>query len=368
MFHIIMKETKEFLREKTNLFFFLMFPVVLVFLLGNLLGSMDNAEEAIGSIKVQYLIETENIYHAMAVEGFISSVEDDESIIFDKATDLDSAKNMAADEAIDAVVVFQGEPLKIQIYEGRNNIKNRTVSAIMNGFIQTNKSMSAIIKTVPDVLSSGITLQDDMIKQKDLGVNRSMLDYYAVTMMTMICSMSIILGSAAFKGERQNKTVNRLIIAPKNRVTLFLAKILGMVPQTILQIVLLMVVSVLFFNAHYAGNIIDNVYLFFMFFIITLCMISIGAVIGLLIKGSPVVILMPFIWIVMFFSGSYSKEVYIKGFSDAMPIYQIQEAAFDLAVFGRYGRANIVIITSIIVMFFMLTLGAVIFSRKEGER
>ena len=48
MFSIIIKETKEFLRDKTSLFFYIMFPVILIFLLGSLLSATDKAEEAIG--------------------------------------------------------------------------------------------------------------------------------------------------------------------------------------------------------------------------------------------------------------------------------------------------------------------------------
>jgi hypothetical protein len=70
----------------------------------------------------------------------------------------------------------------------------------------------------------------------------------------------------------------------------------------------------------------------------------------------------------MFFGGTYSKEIYVKGISDAMPVYQVQEAAFDLAVFGNYGRSLSVIAVSLVTMIIALILGAWIFSRKEEER
>ncbi|HKL79366.1 MAG TPA: ABC transporter permease, partial [Mobilitalea sp.] len=276
MIQIILKETKEFLREKTNLFMFLMFPVVLVFLLGNLLSSMDKAEETIGEIIIHYQVQTENSIQAMAIEGYISSVGDDSNIIFEKTEDLEASKLIAGTDDITAVVLFTGEPLEIMVYEGTNNIKNRTIGAIMNGFIQTNKSITTILKTIPNSLDSQINQTGEYIKQKDLGINRTMVDYYAVTMLAMICFMSILQGSMAFLGERQNHTINRLLLAPMNKSVLFMAKILGLIPQTILQIVIIMVVNVLVFNAHYASTLGDNLYLFFMFFIVTLAMISIG--------------------------------------------------------------------------------------------
>lgn len=368
MFNIVIKETKEFLRDKTNLFFFMMFPVMLVFLLGSLLGSMDQAEEAVGKIKIQYLIETENPYEVMAIQSFVETFGTSSSLSFTPANDLQIAKQLAGKDEIAAVVVFAGDPMEIQVYEGTNHVKNRAVGAIMNSFIQTNKSISAVMKTVPESLTGLNIIQEEYIQQKDLGVNRTMIDYYAVSMVAMISFMSMLVGAGAFLGERQNKTINRLILAPKNRVSLFLQKILGMVPQVFLQISVIMVISVLLFKAHYAATIGANLYLFFMFLVVTLCMVSLGAIVGIVIKANPMAVIMPFLWLMMFFGGTYSKEVNIEGLTKVMPIYQIQQAAFDLAIFGRYGKVNTVIMICIIIMAVALVFGAFLFSRREEER
>jgi ABC-2 type transport system permease protein len=368
MFNIVIKETKEFLREKTNLFFFLMFPVALVFLLGNLLGSMDNAEETVGQIKIQYLIETENPYQVMAIQSFVEAASDGNNLDFEEAQDIASSKQLAGKDEITAAVVFEGDPMKIQVYEGSNHIQNRAVGAMLSSFIQTNKAIFAVSQLKPEVLSELNQTQEEYIEPKDLGVNRTMLDYYAVSMVSMIGFMSALVGAVAFVGERQNKTLNRLIIAPQNRVLLFLQKIIGMVPQVVIQILVIMSVSVVVFHAHYAATLQVNLYLFFMFFIVTLCMISIGAVVGMVIKANPMVVLMPIIWIMLFLGGSYSKEINIQGLTDAMPNYKLQQAAFDLAIFGRFEKANTVILVCLIVMAISLAVGAFIFSRKEEER
>ena len=359
---------KDFLREKTNLFFFLMFPVVLVFLLGNLLGSMDQAEGTIGEIKIHYLVNTERVFHTITIDGFVTALEDDKNISFERSVDLEASKILAGRDEITAVVEFTGEPMQINIYEGTNHIKNRTVGAIMNGFVQMNKAYLTILKTIPNTMPIIAEESVGYVKQKDLGINRTMLDYYAVTMMAMVCFMSVILGSAAFSGERQNRTINRLMIAPKNKAVLFLSKILGLMPQVILQIAIIMIFSVFVFHANYATSWMDNVYLFLVFFVVTLTMISIGAVVGLFLKANPMAVIFPILWVMMFLSGTYSKEVNITGVTDRMPIYQIQEAAFDLTVFGRYGKCNSVILSCLILTAIMLFLGAFVFSRKEEER
>lgn len=368
MFNIIIKEFKEFYREKINLFFFLLFPVALIFLLGNLLSSTDQAEETVGEINIQYLVQTDNSYQIMAIDQFIQELNDNKSVFIEETEDLQKAKEMAGKGDISAVVVFSGDPLEINIYEGSDRIKNRTVGAILNGFVQVNKSITAILKTNPSALQNGVNPEETLIVQKDLGVNRTMLDYYAVSMLAMICFMSILQGSFAFVGERENKTINRLFITPQNRIILFLQKIIGIIPKIIIQITVLMLISVFVFKAHYAATFQDNLYLFFMFFMVTLAMVAIGVVIGLVIKINPTAVILPVIWVMMFFGGTYSKELYIEGFTNRMPIYQIQQAAFDLEIFGRYQKANLTILISLAVLIIMLAIGAFIFSRKEEER
>lgn len=365
MFQIIIKETKDFLRDSNNVFFFLIFPVILVFLLGNLLSSLDSAEETIGEVRIHYLIETEDLADIMAIEGFIKGIGDDKNIIFEPSDDIEASIDLAAKDNITAAVLFKNSPMEIHIYEGSNRIKNRTINAIMNGFTQVNKAIKVIAKDSPKALINLVDDEPDFIKQKDLGINRTMLDYYAITMMAMLSLMSIILGSMCFIGEVQDKTIRRLKLAPINQVKLFFSKVLGLVPQVILQLLILMVLSVFVFGANYATSFIDNLYLFIYFFVVSLTFISIGAVYGLLTNINPMAVIMPIIWIMMFLGGTYSKEVFVDGVTQAMPIYQIQEAAFDLAIFGRYGKANAIIIICFIITTIMLLIGALCFRRKE---
>ena len=369
MFNIIVKETKEFLRDKTNLFFFFLFPVLLIFLLGSLLGSMDKAEETIGTIQIQYQMDSVSEYHVMAIQSFIKEINKDNSQIqFEETEDLEVAKQLAGDNEIAAAVAFTGDPLEIRIFEGTNATKNRAIGAVFHSFAQTDQAIYTVMSTNPQAVSNLGTDQEEYLEQKDLGIQRTMIDYYAISMLAMICFMSVLVGAGAFVGERQSRTINRLIISPQNRVYLFLQKILGMVPQVVMQILVIMIISVLVFHAHYAVTLQANLYLFLMFFVLTLSMISVGAAIGMVIKANPMVVIMPVLWIMMFLGGTYSKELYLKGITDAMPIYRIQQAAFDITMFGRYGKGNVVIIISMLIMLAALCLGSYLFSRKEEER
>jgi ABC-2 type transport system permease protein len=368
MFNIIIKETKEFIREKSYLFFFIMFPVILVFLLGNLLDESDIAESTIGMVQIDYQIDTQDPFQIAAIDSFVNGNTEQGMISFHKTEDFAQSIQLAGEDEITAAVMFGGTPLQIQVYEGTDRVKNRTVEAVLNGFIQINKTVSAVLKTSPEGLSEFKLEDADYTVDKNLNEKRSMIDYYAVTMVVMISFMSILVGSNAFIGERQNKTINRLIIAPQNRVSMFLQKICGMAPQALLQVAIIMITSVVVFKASYGATVESNLYLFFLFFVITFCMVSLGAIIGLLIKINPFIVIMPVLWIMMFFGGTYSKELDIKGFSEFMPNNIFQRAAFDVAIFGRYEMANSVILICAVTTIVALIVGAFLFNHKEEER
>jgi ABC-2 type transport system permease protein len=194
-----------------------------------------------------------------------------------------------------------------------------------------------------------------------------MIDYYAVTMPTMIALMSIIAGLSCFSTERQYKTINRLMIAPVNQVKLFLAKILGTLPQALMQMAIMMIISVLLYKARYSDSLAGNLYLFLMFFLVSFASISVGAAAGIVFKKNIAPVFLAVVCIMMFFAGTFSNGLYIEGVTDVMPAYLIHEAAFDLTIMGKYGRIHGVNLVCIAIIAVMLIIGAAAFKRKEKE-
>jgi len=369
MFAILKKEITEFLREKTNVFFYLLFPVILVFLLGSFLGNLDKAEAVIGDIQVQYVIETGDPQAAASVEAFIDAMEADGTMEMEKAGDIAAAKTAVAEGEISALIVFE-EPFGIQIWEGSNKINNRAITAVMKGFAQANSSISAVAAISPEMLGQldSSAIDADHVSPKDLGANRTMLDYYAIAMLIMLTMMCSISGAYAFTRERASNTLNRLILSPKNRWTLYLQKIFGTIPQIILQISIMMVISVFVFGAHYARDFQGNSFLFLMYFVIALALISLGALLGLFLKADPTAVLLPLLWITMFFGGTFSKDLYIESISPYMPSYIIASASFDVTLFGRYEQGLKVMGASGLLLIITLVAGVIVFSRMEEQR
>jgi hypothetical protein len=153
-------------------------------------------------------------------------------------------------------------------------------------------------------------------------------------------------------------------MSPKSRASLYFGTVLSFMPQNALQVVCTMLPSILIFNAHYANTLAGNLLLFLMFFIVGIAVCSVFTLVGLFVNINPTMVIMPAVWALMFLSGSFAQDIYIKGFSDILPPRLVQDAAFELTIFGHYEKCLNAIIAGVIVLAISSVLGAIIFSRK----
>lgn len=366
MFQILIKEFKEFFRDKTSVIFLILFPCLMVFLLGNLLQHLDNADSVIGDIHIAYTVEATDPVAVAAIDSFLDGLAEVENITLKAEEDLETAKQNAAEDAITAAVCFT-QPLGIEVYEGSDSVKNSAVEAVFRSFSQTYSAVYTLASSQAQPADKSAADSNSLVVPKDLGVNRSMLDYYAVSMCAMVVFMGGISGAMAFLEEQKNHTLARLVITPKSRVSIYMQKILGTIPQAFLQVVAVMVSSTLLFGARYAATWQGNLLLFALFFSCSLAVIALCGILGLFVKANPMIYLMPPMWIIMFLSGTFSKEIFIEGVTTRMPVYLLQNAAFDLTVFGRTGRAAQFTLACIGIFVAAILAGALIFRRK-GEK
>ncbi len=366
MFNIIKRDILTLLRDKGSMFFIVIFPSLLVFLLGNMLAQMDDSDSAISPINLEYTAETTDFFDRMAIQTFTEALAENSAITMTNTEDWDAAKQAVETNALSAAVRFK-EPFAVDIFEGYDAIQNRAVASMMYGFNRQTAAIRALSKDNPLKMFAATSLVDrEYVEKKEFGYKRTMLDYYAVAMITMIIFMGSSIGGASNLYEsRQDGTLHRLLAGPQNRVNLYIQTVLGAFPQCLIQVACVMFTSIVFFGAHYANTAADNVLLFAMFFLAGLTVNAVFLVLGLFIKVNPTLAIMPIMWTVMFISGTFSKEIYIKGVTELSPIWQIQNAAFDLTVFGRNEKCLMVIAVCAGVFIVATAIGALLFRRKS---
>lgn len=367
MFRILHRGLMEVLRDRMALFFMILFPSVLVFILGTMLSSMDNADASIETIDIRYTIEADASETRTLILSFIENAENNDALSFEEAhSDADARKAVREGDA-DVALRFE-TPLAVEIYEGRDTIKNQAIWLIIESFSRRYAALSAVAEKDPSMLptaQAAAETADDLMESGNLGVSRSMIDYYAVAMIVMILVMGSSIGAAEdiYNG-RRDFTLARSLASPKGRASFYLQTLIAKMPQNIIQVLTIMLVSSFIFGAHYAKTIPDNLLLFAMLFLCGMAMSAVATIIGIVIKVSPTAAIMPAAWIMLFFSGTFSKEVVIVAIADFNPFYRIQKAAFELTIFGRHEQCVAVIIVAAAILTLAAVIGALLFRRK----
>lgn len=371
MIATMIKEIKRFFRDPGTVFFTIIFPLLLIFVLGSFLENMDNADNAVGEINIHYYSLNVDTQNETAMMMFLESLYKSSGVFYEITEDLEASLEKVDQSKLDGVIAFQEE--EITWYTGINDIKNRTMELLLNGFNRTKAIYISVAKQQPELLDEIDQVEEnpmsDYTSTKDLGVNRTMIDYYAIAMIVMSLFMSnLIVGANSVREEKQLSTNRQLFISPMSKAYIYIGRVIGNTIPAILQFVVIMVSSVVLFGANYCKDIKGNIMLIAMMLCATIAIISIGMFICLFWKQDPAGILMPIAWGMLFLSGIFSKEIHWEGVSEYMPPNLIKEAAFDLTIFGRYESAWNVIGVSILLVIVFTALGTMVYCRKGGGK
>lgn len=370
MFSILRTGLIELVREKSTLFFTLLFPVILVFILGNMLANLDNPEDTIDTIRLAYAVETAGETERAAVRTFLDELSKNDNIeLIPIAGDQFADARAAAESGDYAAAMLFGEPLAVTIAEGRDMVKNRAVKLMAQGFSLEYAAISTAARENPqrlEHLEDVLAKSEQMAADIDPGIQRSMIDYYAVTMIIMICFMGGGIGGAMnMFTAKQSGALRRVTASPKRGPVIFLEYVASAIPQSILQVVVVMIPSVLFFGAHYAKTWQQSLLAGLFLVLLGLTVAAVFMLVGLFLKSSPYLPLMAAFWVILFLSGTFSKAINIKGVSEYMPTSLAQQAVFDLTVFGRSGMILTGLGVCVLILAAACLAGALLFRRKE---
>ncbi len=368
MLALIKRDLISLSRDKGALFFIVLFPSLLVFLLGNLLQNMDNSDSVIEPIRMAYTVETEDPLALAAVDALASALKDNATVEFAETDDAENAQSRVNAGELAAAVRFT-DGFGTVVYEGFDTIRNRAIDSIFRGFSRQAASAAVLGATEPEKLGEMATAAtaaaESLVAQKHFGYRRSMLDYYAVAMCVMIVFMgSGIAGSTTLYDGKRDGTLRRTLASPKNRASMYVQTVSSGVVQCVLQVLCVMLASTLLFGARYANTFADNLLLFALLVLAGLAANAVGMLLGLLVNVNPMVILMPILWVLMFFSGTFSKEIFVDGISNYSPVWMLQNAAFDLTVFGRGEKCLWAMLACGAVLALATLVGALLFRRK----
>jgi len=370
---------RSLFRDKMAFFFAMIFPIVMTFFLGNMLSNYDNPDSSIDAIGIAWTEGTAGSAESESVAAFMDALKDNDNLKFTGEKNADAAMRAVKDGRCDVAMIF-GSPLDITVYEGKDAIKNRAVALIAQSFSREYAAYATAAQADSEAFAQRMAKQtegatsglpeskkaDDLTEDRDLGVNRSMMDFYAVTMIVMIAFMGGGIGGASeMYFLRKNGVMRRLTLSPTKHSRIFLDNVVGVIPQNILQAIVMMIPCVLIFGAHYAKTPTDNLLLFAYFVVLGSAVTALFMLVGLFIKANPMLPLMAAMWILLFISGTFNREINIPGLTEYLPMNIAQQAAFDLTLFGRPERVLTVMIVCAGILAVSCVCGSLVLKRKE---
>ena len=379
MKNIILNEFKNFLRNPYLVGFLIIFPTLLVYILGSFLEQVQTADQTITSIHLGYYISDEKKddkqqVEAMQIKGLLEETEkhlEGENMFFEVLSSKEEAGRLFEKGELDAYLIY--EQGKLKLYEGTEVYLNHTIKCIMNSMLGQIKAYEVAME---QEISKGNQLEKTISSKeiqsytvsKKLASKMSMIDYYAITMMIMTCFFGSLGACMAFTEERNSKTINRLITLPYNRFKIFAGKVIGLMPQAILQASVIMLVSTLIYGATYASDFSGNLLLFVAFTLTGVAVGAIGVLLSLIFKKSVVVPLFIVNWIMLYVSGNFTMLAIVKPLCNYLPPYQINQAVLGFTLFRKTEGIWWMIMMEILIVMIVLILGGIILSKKQEER
>lgn len=372
MLSIILTSFRSFCRNKTSLFLCIIFPGLLTYLLGSMLDGFYHGDNAIDSIHIACISE-EGMPLSKPVEQYLDALKEEEIVTIGEKITLEEAQMKLKSGEIDGILAMEGTGFTL--YEGADRVANRTLRTLFSCYLRMEASYVAAYEQTGD-----FSVLQDMEKQETkreenghisyqgLGTKQSMMDYYAVAMLVMIIFFAcLIAGSDNITEDKKLHTQERIELSSLHPAKVYLGRVIGSLPMCAVQIGAMMLSSVFLFRARYCDTWQNNLLLIAMFFAVSFAVLTFASLLALLLPVSPVLILLPLSWIMLALSGSFAKDIHIPGVSEWMPTYQIQQAAFDLTVFGRREGTIKVMMVSGLLFLICFAAGMMLSGRRKGR-
>lgn len=352
---------KEFYRQKSSFIFSVLFPVTMVFILGTLLEQWNVAEYEVPALHIAIVSDQED----PALDQYLAELQSQNMLKFTKEVSLnESLQNLG--EPYCAVIENESESNQIVIHQGTDQVANRTLHILFQSYASMKQAVWKAYENGVSIEGTDMHTDTDYVKTKKLGIERTMIDYYAVSIIVMILFMAGSIGAASsFHDFIKSGLEARVSISSVSKLKVFVMVLLGNLPVALIEIGSIMLCSVLFFGARYAIGFGANLVVVLFFILLAMTVNAFGAIVGIFFRTDSTIILLPLTWVMLFFGGSFATNVDLGMLTRVMPTHMIQQAVFDLTLFGNYDRILSTGFVMLVILIAFCGIGALLFTRKR---
>lgn len=306
VWNIAFKEIRSQLRDTRTFLFMLALPIVLMLILGTALTNAFATGTKVGSLKLLVKSDWTNAQLSAAWSGFAEAIGKEGVNIVQAAADTDGRE--AVREGRYAAYAELGDD-GIKFYgSSKLTIESDIIQGMLTIFADRYSLAAAAFRTDPaaaGAIVGSAGQRGDIIRETALNPDKrpGSVDYYAITMTTMIAFYSVISASSLFHRERIRNTAARLMAAPISKAEIFIGKVIGC---TLINLCCIVAVA-LFSKFVYQADWGDHYGIVFLILLTeVLLAVSMGLGISFLAKGDGVrAFFMIFAQVASFIGGAY---------------------------------------------------------------
>lgn len=372
IFNIIIKEIKHNFRNKRVLAIMILFPIVLIVILGTAFSKVMSNDVQLGEIKVLYTVQGEGNVEK-AFEDLQKGLKE-YNVSFKETEDIKKAKESVQDSNYSCYLLVNEDSKEIKIYKNdRYYLDASFVEGILNTFIQRYNVINEIQEKNPRVIAEILKGSNkSFVKMEALNEKKEprAVDYYGVTMTTLIVLYSAMTGAYAMKSEKNGKTEGRMMVAPIGKKEIFIGKILGALVVTILQIFIVIIFSKYVVGVNWGDNIVILILVIGSEIIMA---VSLGIGVSFLTKTESAMngILNSIIPVMVFLGGGYvpleqfNSEI-LNTISNFSPVRWVNSSILNIVFRNNYEKVLPTIAINITAAVILLVTASMLFRGEEA--
>lgn len=351
-FRIAWKDLMELFRNRMGLVLLILMPIFMM----TMVGFIYPSETSLNSVPIALVNEDTGFGDYSLSSTFIMTLnsinENTGMMTITDASNLDDVREMIQTGDAEGGIIISSD-FTSSIMSG----KQGTITIVTD---QSNPQMSAMIQAVlgevfeqmgtmlaqQNVQGLGVDANTSLavVKPYDIQTKGSIegefsyFDFIAPGIMAMTVMMSVMTGlPAAISQEREVGTLDGMMVAPINRLTIILGKTLAQMARGILQGVLILVLAVTLFGVTVHGNIL---LVFALLLLGVFSFVGLGVVLTSFAKDqeTAVMLMMTLMFPMMFLSGVFfpieQMPWFMQSISKVLPLTYVADALRKVMVLG----------------------------------
>lgn len=359
-------------RDKQGMALMILFPIILIIILGAEFSSEFNGDsDSYKNINVLYKTERNDKNSA-----FITFYNEGKKmgINFTEAKSIEEGKKSIKNSNYACFVVDREAEGKLELYKNDRNdsIEAGIVEIVITSIAQRYNLTYEIAKVNPMYVNKmNDTSKINFVNSIEFHGKKQprAIDYYSITMITLIIMYASSVGAWSIKEDKLTKTGMRIMASPVKKYEIMMGKLFGITVITVFQILTVFLFSKYLLKTYWGSDVLTVLGIMMSEIIMVICL---GIGIAFIIKDEHVMssVLNIAIPIIVFFGGGYIPLEVINNKTINMlsyfsPLKWTNAAIFNVLYSNDYSYIPIAIVINLSISAAFILIAALMF-KKEG--